>query len=95
MIDNIRCLYAAESLKIPLEMVGFGRQMAAAAFNWTLFWRSKPRFLGGDPMLAAAYFEKGKCALRRTKPGMQWVERVSNRRFQAILARNIFVESWQ
>ena len=31
------CHYAAESLKILLEMAGFGRQMDAAAMNWTLF----------------------------------------------------------
>jgi len=43
-------------------MVGFGRQMVAAAINWTLLWRSTPRFLGGDPMPAAIYFENGKCA---------------------------------
>jgi hypothetical protein len=43
-------------------MVGFGRQMAAAAINWTLLWRSRTRFLGGDPMAAAIYFGKGKCA---------------------------------
>jgi hypothetical protein len=30
------CLYAAESLKITLEMVGFGRSMDAAGINWTL-----------------------------------------------------------
>jgi hypothetical protein len=29
--STFNCLYAAESLKIPLEMVGFGRQMDAAA----------------------------------------------------------------
>ena len=32
----IQLPYAAESLKIPLEMVGFGRQMDAGAINWTL-----------------------------------------------------------
>ena len=30
---RFNCLYAAESLKIPREMVDFGRQMDAAAFN--------------------------------------------------------------
>jgi len=42
-------------------MVDFGRQMDAV-INWTLLWRSRPRFLGGDPMLAALYFGKGTCA---------------------------------
>jgi len=36
---RFNCLYAAESLKIPLEMVGFGRSMDAAGINWTLLWR--------------------------------------------------------
>jgi hypothetical protein len=36
--------------------------MDAAAIKWTLPWRSRPRFLGGDPMTAAIYFGKGKCA---------------------------------
>ena len=26
------------------------------SINWTLLWRSSPRFLGGDPMPAAFYF---------------------------------------
>jgi hypothetical protein len=43
-------------------MVDFGRQMDAAAINWTLLWRSRPRFHGDDPMPAATYFGKGTCA---------------------------------
>jgi hypothetical protein len=43
-------------------MVDLGRQMDVAAINWTLLWHSRPKFLGGDPMLAAIYFGKGKCA---------------------------------
>jgi len=43
-------------------MVDFGRQMDAAAINRTLLWHSRPKFLGGDPMLATIYFGKGNAA---------------------------------
>jgi hypothetical protein len=64
---KIRFIGPDESAEIPpgAKRMDCGRQMDAASVNWTLLWRSRPRFsdfLAADPMPRSDLLWKGKCA---------------------------------
>jgi hypothetical protein len=44
-------------------------EFVTAGMNWTLLWRSGPRFLGGDPMPGSDLLWESEPRMRRDKTG--------------------------